>query len=480
VLSPHARPYHDPWLALRAATAAATNGLTLAPSTAARLAASQLPLAETWPDHPRRLLVRLLASGPDLLPVWEELDQCGLVDQWLPEWAGIRLRVSESAVHRFTVDRHLVETCVEASRLMREVARPDLLVVAALLHDLGKHDQGGDHSAVGAPMAERIALRWGFAAADAHTVALLVRHHLLLHETAVRRDIDDPVTLGRVAALVADDTTLDLLAALSEADARAAAPAAWTSWRAELVRRLVSALRATLAEGRPVSAAGLPLDDAGDRVIPAWAAALGDGEVRMLVEPQADGTRVLVAAADRAGLLADVSGALATGGLTVRAARAAVHGGTAVSTWDVESADVDQARLRLRLDRVLDGSVDLPARLGAAGPASRRPLSHSASGDFCPARGGVRVRLLSAVSSSATVLEIRAADRPGLVWRLCRALADSEVEVRSAHLETLGPQAEDVVYVTERGGRALGAERAEQVRAAVQLALTDGPDDLGG
>ena len=465
VLAPGVVPGQDPWLALRAATAAATSGRVLAPTTAARLAATQADLPDPWPDSARRLLVRLLASGPGLVPVWEELDQCGLIDRWLPEWAGIRLLVSQSAVHRFTVDRHLVETCVEATRLLPDVARPDLLVVAALLHDVGKHEPGEHHSEVGAAMAERIALRWGFDAADADRVALLVRHHLLLPQTAVRRDIDDPVTLGRVAALVADDGTLDLLAALTEADARAAAPAAWTAWRAGLVRSLVASLRATLTQGRPVSAAGRPLDDPGDPDVPQWARGLADGEVRLLVEPQPDGTRVRVAAADRIGLLADVGGALTTAGLTVRAAHASVHARTAVSTWDVESAEVDPARLRLRLDRVLDGSVDLRARLGVAGGTGGAGGSPGT---------GVRVRLLPDVSGTATVLEVRAGDRAGLVWRLCRALADAAVDVRSAHLETLGPQADDVVYVTDRAGRPLSPERAEHVRAAVHQALTSG------
>jgi [protein-PII] uridylyltransferase len=239
-------------------------------------------------------------------------------------------------------------------------------------------------------------------------------------------------------------------------------------WRAGLVRRLVAALRGTLTQGRPVSAAGRPLDEPGDPGTPDWADALADGEVRLLVEPQPDGTRVRVAAADRIGLLADVSGALTTAGMTVRAAHAAVHGGTAVSTWEVESADVDPARLRLRLDRVLDGSVDLRARLGVP------------SGAPGGAAGGVRVRLLPDVSGTATVLEVRAGDRAGLVWRLCRALADAGADVRSAHLETLGPQAEDVVYVTDRAGRPLDPERAEQVREAVHAALTGGAGGSDG
>jgi len=456
VLDRDARPGTDPWLVLRVAVASATAGLVLAPTTVGRLAGTTAPLGERWPEHARRLLVRLLASGPGLVPVWEELDQSGLVDALLPEWQQIRLRTSGSAVHRFTVDRHLVETCVGASRLLADVARPDLLVVAALLHDIGKGDPDGrDHSEVGAQLAAAVAWRWGFCAVDCETIADLVRHHLLLPRTAVRRDIDDPATLAGVATLVGDGDRLDLLVALAEADARAAAPAAWTTWRAGLVQRLAVRLRgrfaAELGQDRPDSVRGLePVCD-----LAAWAADLASGELRVVVEPQTDGTRVLVAAAERSGLLADIAAALATATLPVRAARAAVHAGTAVSSWDVAEPAVDVAALRLRLDRVLTGRADhLAARFGR---------------DLAPT--DARVRLLPGVSASATVLEVRAGDREGLVWRLFRALADADVDVRSAHLETLGPQAEDVVYVTDRSGRPLSAERAEQVRRAVGAAM---------
>lgn len=451
VLDRQARVAEDAELGLRAAAAAATAGLLLAPATAARLAAEAPPLPEPWEGPARRTLVRLLASGPGLRPVWEELDQTGVVDALLPEWEPIRLRPSRSALHRFTVDRHLVETCVEATRLLPQVSRPDLLVVAALLHDIGKHDPGGaDHSVVGADLARRIAVRWGFDEPDADTVAFLVRHHLLLPRTAVHRDVDDPDTLAGVAAVVGDQDRLDLLAALSESDARAAAPAAWTSWRAGLVHRLVDALRVTLATGRPSAGTGRPLADDAERPPPDWALELRLDEVRLTVAEHDDGCTVQVAARDRIGLLADVAAALTTAGLPVRAARAAVHGGTAVSSWELDANHVDASRVRMRLDRVLAGTApEVPAVAGSA-----------------------RVLLLPAVTASATVLEVRAADRAGLVWRLCRCLADLDVDVRSAHLETLGPQAEDVVYVTDRSGRPLDPERAEQVRQGVEDALT--------
>lgn len=457
------RPAEDPYLSLSVAATAAERGLLIAPSTAARLATTAPGvLPAPWPDHARRAFVRLLAAGPGLVPVWEELDQAGIVVRWLPEWGGVRMRPSEAALHRFTVDRHSVETCVEASRRLREVSRPDLLVVGALLHDIGKATAGdtGDHSEVGAPIAVRMARRLGFDDVDADTVGFLVRRHLLLPATAVRRDLEDPDTLCTVAELVGDRERLTLLATLTECDARSAGPAAWTGWRAGLVRQLVAALASRFAGGSPPTrrqpgpqAGGGPAE-----VLPRWAAGVQAGSYRMRVEPLPHGTRVWFAAVDRLGLLADVSGALAVAGLTVQAARAYVHhdphGGApvAMSWWlvggNAVSAEVDIARLRLRMDRVLDGSTDPAAVLdrAAAGVAA-----------------APRVRVLAGVSGTATVLEVRAADRAGLVWRICRVLADEQLDIRSAHLDTLGPQTEDVVYVTDRSGRALADERAERL-----------------
>lgn len=475
VLDRGARPGDDPFLGLRAAAVAAERGLLLAPSTAARLAADRVPPPEPWPEHGRRLLVRLLAAGRGLVPVWEELDHAGLVDGWLPEWSGVRLRSSDSAVHRFTVDRHCVETCVQAAQRLRDVARPDLLVVAALLHDIGKGlpAGAGQHSALGAPVAERVARRLGFGDDDAGRVGSLVLQHLLLVSTAVRRDISDPDTVASVAAEVGDIEGLDLLAVLTESDARSAAPAAWTPWRARLVRQLVDAVRADLEQGGS-AAPDRPLARPRPQPAPAWAAGAAVGRPRLRVDARPDGTRVSVAARDRPGLLADVAGTLGVAGLDVRTARATTHGDVAVSVWDLDAERVDAARLRLRLDRVLDGSTDLVARLGAAtgmsGPASDGVLPRMSS----------RVRALPGVSHTATVLEVRTGDRAALVWRVCRVLAEAGVDVRSAHVESWGAQVGATFYVnhrvraTGREGRPLDPEMAAQLCARVTDALDGG------
>ena len=156
VLTAQADPTADPLLVLRLAARAARAGLPLSPSSVDRLVADTPPLREPWPDAARDLFIDLLGSGPPLVAVWEALDQAGLLGRLLPEWDVVRHRPQRNAVHRYAVDRHLVETVVEASFRVRDVRRPDLLLVGALLHDIGK-GLPGDHSTSGAPDAAQIA-----------------------------------------------------------------------------------------------------------------------------------------------------------------------------------------------------------------------------------------------------------------------------------------------------------------------------------
>jgi [protein-PII] uridylyltransferase len=464
VLARGADPATDPLLLLRASTAAAERRLMLAPPTAARLAADAASLPEPWPREARELLVRLLAAGPGLLPVWETLDETGALDLLLPEWQRVRLLPHASTVHRFTVDRHLVECCAEAGRLIRRVARPDLLLVAALLHDIGKGGHG-DHSVAGEPVAAEVAARLGYPPEDVATVARLVRWHLLLPATATSRDLDDPATVEHVVACVQDERTLDLLEVLTEADARATGPAAWTSWRAGLVADLARRVRSALTTPSRViaptvvfrardSAGGNNAGDPEPVLDPELLEAGRDPSyLRVEVEPGDDGALLRVTAADRVGLIADVAGTLTLMRLPVRSARAWTVDHVAVSEWTVPEAP-DPAVLAQRLRRVAQGEVDPAARLAP-----------------CPAALPPSVELRHEASRRATVLEVRTQDRSGVVLLVCRALASLEVSVRSAHVSTVGPQALDVFYLQEVGEVALTDERAADAAHAVRRAL---------
>ena len=245
VLTEKADPMRDPLLGLRAAEAAATRDLVLTDAAAARLGRELCPMPVPWPAEARGLFGRLLGSGSSLVDVWESLDLYGVVDGLIPEWKRVRHLAPQSSVHRFTVDRHLVQTCVETAAFSSDLDRPDLLVAAALVHDIGKgdYDTGADHSEVGALIAADIAGRMGFRRQDVAVVTRLVRHHLLLVDVATGSDLDDPRTASAVASAVEDVSTLELLAVLTEADALATGPQAWSPWRKQLVDTVVERTR---------------------------------------------------------------------------------------------------------------------------------------------------------------------------------------------------------------------------------------------
>ncbi|QPP06346.1 [protein-PII] uridylyltransferase [Streptomyces bathyalis] len=535
-----ARPERDPVLPLRAAAAAAQAELPLALPSVRRMAASpDLPVP--WPAEAREEFVTLLGAGEATVPVWEALDAEGLIGRLLPDWERVRCRPQRNPVHRFTVDRHLVETAVRASALTRRVQRPDLLLVAALLHDIGK-GWPGDHSVVGETIAYDMAGRMGFDPPDADVLARLVRHHLLLVETATRRDLDDPATIRSVADVVGGAGTLELLHALTEADALATGPAAWSAWRGTLVADLVTRVAGVLA-GEAVeehTEPFVPSAEAERLAMESWrrqgpALALSttgsggdprpghtDEEHKAVPEDAGDadisrarsvGVELLVtvpaprpapdypASAPGApggtgvyamGVLPAVAGVLALHRMTVRAADlrvmrlpGQVTGGAQAGpdedaavlllSWRVaaEYGSLPPAlRLRADLARALDGSLDIPARLAEREAAYRRPRRRRAGQAPPP-----RVTVAPGGSELATVLEVRAQDAPGLLYRIGRALEGAGVLVRSAHVSTLGANAVDAFYLTGADGDPLASSAAAALARDLEHELGRVPDE---
>ncbi|NLG56406.1 MAG: [protein-PII] uridylyltransferase, partial [Rhodococcus sp.] len=239
VLARDARPAKDPALVTRVAAASAVSGLPISASTLGRLADQAPELRQPWPKEALDNLLVVLGSGHRAVAVIEALDRTGLWGRLLPEWGAIRDLPPRDAVHTWTVDRHLVETASYASALTTRVSRPDLLVLGALIHDIGK-GRGGDHSVVGSELAIQIGRRLGLWPSDIELLAQMVRFHLLLPDTAMRRDLDDPATVQSVVdALGADGTLLELLHALAEADSLATGPGVWGDWKSSLIGELV-------------------------------------------------------------------------------------------------------------------------------------------------------------------------------------------------------------------------------------------------
>jgi [protein-PII] uridylyltransferase len=430
-------PVPDPGLSLRVAAAAATVQLPIARATCEWLAAFCPPLPMPWPPVARAALISLLGSGPGLLPAWEACDRYGLIDAWLPEWARMRSLPQHHPVHRYTLDRHLVQAAYEASAYTREVQRPDLLLIGAFLHDVGK-GLPGDHSVVGAPIAAEIATRIGLPPADVTTVEKLVRLHLLLPDVATRRDLSDPVTISTVAAAVGDTATLDLLHALARADSHATGPGAWSAWKGRLMAELVRRVHTALDTGK------LPDPPAPDPE-------LLDGALPAV---HLDGDRVAVAAADRRGLLGAVAACLAMHRLDVVTADASTADSRAIVEFRTQpryGTPADPVALAADLRRVAAGDVSVTQRLRARAST---------------ARGGAAPRIVwhRGAATGAVVLELRAADSPGLLYRVATALDEAGAEVRAARISTLGGDVVDAFYLV---GAWADQDERDRVQAAV-------------
>ena len=447
----------DPTLPLRAAAVAASAGLRISTATLERLAADAPAPPEPWPSALREALVEVLASGRAGIDAFEALDQHGLLVRLVPEWAAVRSRSQRNPYHRFTVDRHLCEAAANAATMTRSVARPDLLLVGTWLHDIGKGFPG-DHTEVGMGVVAEIATRMGFPRADVEVLVALVRHHLLLPDVATRRDLDDPATIEGVAKAVGDRDLLDLLAALTVADSLATGPSAWSDWKAGLVDDLVRRTAALLDGERPDPAPG---------VLARHADLVGAGEVVVTVAD--DAHRVLVVAPDRPGVLWRVAGVLALHRLDVRGAVLASADGVVVQEFDVEPAfgsEPDRARVADDVRRALAGRLAVDARLADRAKAYGNRV-------VGPAPAPPRVIVDQAASRSATVVEVRAADAVGVLYRIARALADCELAVRSAKVATIGHEVVDTFYVVAAaGGKVTDREHLAEVERAVLAELS--------
>jgi [protein-PII] uridylyltransferase len=434
----------DPSLALRLAAVAASRNLPISRDALNLLGRKAPDPPVPWPDSLRDTLVEVLANGPAAIPAIEALDQRHLFERYLPEWASVRNKPQRNPYHRFTVDRHLLETTANAATLAHRVGRPDLLLLGSLLHDIGKGFPG-DHTDVGMVVAAEIARRMGMQPDDVATIVTMVRLHLLVPDMATRRDLDDPATAQRVADEVGDRATLELLAAMVESDSLATGPSAWGGWKAGLVADLVERTNRLLA-GDPVAAPAALITPELELVMDTVRA---HGVPALSVEPP----QLTVVAPDRSGLLAEVTGVLALHGLNVRSAVVSGAHGVAVEVFIAEPERgrwPSTAKLSDDLAAVMAGTLEVDKELTARAHTYRN--AHRAR---VVQLVSTQVTVDNNASDVATVVEVRAEDVVGQLHRITRALVSCHLDVTSAKVSTFGSAVVDAFYVRGPDGRKL-------------------------
>ncbi len=458
------------------------------------------------------------------------LNETGFLGRYIPDWARIVGQMQFDTYHVFTVDEHtieavrvlnalergeLAEVAPIASSLVEDLQSRRALYAAMLLHDIAK-GRGGDHSELGAEIATQVGPAIGLSAEETETVSWLVLHHLMLSQTAFKRDIDDPKTILDLADTIQSPERLKLLLVLTVADMRAVSARVWNGWKATLLRELYARVADVLAGGlatterdvrlaRAREAAGHYLTDwpATDRDFfyglgyPGYwlsfdpetharhARLIRDAERRrapLTVDtqplPARAVTEVTVYTADHAGLFSRIAGALAVAGASIVDAR--IHtltNGSALDTFWIQDAaggafDAPHrlARLHVLIDQALSGRLGLDGEIRRA---SRALMGRRMRAIHVPPRVVVDNR----ASNTHTVLEVNGRDRPGLLHDVTAAISEQGLQIASAHVTTYGVRAVDVFYVKDVFGLKIENERKlAALRQALLIAL-QAPDD---
>jgi [protein-PII] uridylyltransferase len=442
------------------------------------------------------------------------LNESGIIGRMLPDWARVVGQMQFDTYHIFTVDEHTIEAvrilnsleqgkladvAPVASGLIEDLQSRRALYMAMLLHDIAK-GRGGDHSILGAEIATQVGPRFGLTAEETETVSWLVLHHLLLSQTAFKRDIDDPKTIFDVAEAIQSPERLKLLLVLTVADMRAVSPKVWNGWKATLLRELYARVAEVLAGGLSTTERDVRVKRARETVDEMLAeagwnqqdrdffTALGypgywlsfdpdthlrharlvrDAEARgapltVVTEPSHARavTEITVYAADHPGLFSRIAGALAVAGASIVDAR--IHtmtNGCALDTFWVQDAAggaFDQPHRIAKLAVLVEQSLSGHLRLQNEIPK----LAHALIGRRMRAiHVPPRVVVDNRASNNFTVLEVNGRDRPGLLHDVTSAISEQGLQISSAHVTTYGVRAVDVFYVKDVFGLKIENER---------------------
>lgn len=415
-----------------------------------------------------RAFLDVLAQGQRPYRTLSLMNETGLLGRFLPEWGRIVGQTQFNMYHAYTVDEHTLQAIgiindiwrgklkadhPMASDIVKRIGDFEALMLAMLLHDVGK---GGERGQLddGAIAARRACDRLGLDPRRTERVVWLVRHHLALSDFAQKRDVSDPQTVEAFADLVGDLERLRTLLVLTVADIRAVGPGVWNSWKGQLMRDLYQRTEAVF---RGESTTGETLDPLAEFPLVVDRARRDGVAADALTDWDAHAagghgeTRLVVAATDRPGLFADIAAALALAGADIAGARAfTADDGLALDVFDLRDgagAPFGQAeprsltRLIQQVEKAVVHGVPKP-------PQPRRQLGRRAAFDVRPT-----VVILLDEHPDAAVIEVSAADRPGLLAELATGLAEAGLSIRSAHVAAFGERIVDSFYVVDSQGK---------------------------
>jgi len=473
---------------------------------------------EEFRQNPRhhRLFLEILRSPVGVTHELRRMNTYGVLGRYIPAFGRIVGRMQYDLFHAYTVDAHTLfvvsnlrrfaiprydQELPEASRVMQQLPRQEVVYLAALFHDIAK-GRGGDHSELGAVDAEAFCLEQGLSPYDARMVAWLVRNHLQLSITSQKQDIGDPQVISAFARQVGDEAHLDYLYVLTCADVRATNPKLWNSWKATLFRDFYQRVKRALRRGleSPIDPEHLVREtqDAARRLAvergvaeqdivgvwtrftPAYFLQHSPEEVawhtRLLAERDAGSDEPLVALDPRsvrgttAALIfarprrhgfARTTAALDQLGLNIVDARITPTGdGFTLDLYHLLEDDgapiTDSDRLteiERALWRSLQGPADAPFAVSRRAPRQARMFNTP-----------TQIALSTDARNGRSVLELTAGDRPGLLCEVGQVLMEERIELHAAKIMTVGERAEDVFYLTDFDNRPLEAAAAERLR----------------
>jgi [protein-PII] uridylyltransferase len=468
-----------------------------------------------------RLFLEILTSRKDPETALRRMNEAGVFGRFIPDFGRVVAQMQYDMYHHYTVDEHTLfaigtlhnleaglfeDELPLASELAASVVSRRALYLAVLLHDIAK-GRGGDHSVLGEAIAQRLGPRLGLSAEETETVAWLVRWHLLLSNTAFKRDIGDPQTIGDFVERVQSPERLKLLYVLTVADIRAVGPAIWNGWKATLLRDLYHRAIEVMASGLTIEGEDARVADAmaavrqlladfTDAEFAAfaktgypfyWLSFAPEAQARharlmraaagapLVVENRVDHkrgvTEITLYTADHAGLFSRIAGALAYSGANIVDAKImTMANGMALDTFwvqDLAGRPFDRpdklANLAVVFEKVLSGELKLHREF------ARPPAIPSRTGVF---RVAPRVLVDNKASRSHTVIEVNGRDRPGLLFELTRELTRLNLQVSSAKISTYGEKVVDVFYVKNLFGLKVdNPAKAAEIRATLVAVL---------